>query len=141
MVCARSVVCAHFISDSFLQILADFWQIFADLAVLFCINLIGVWWPCFAMFGSKVGAKSMDMEAGKKNEAKGNQLESTKWRHNGSILRFQRTHFFGPDCLIKFGRPLANFWYVFCSQIDKFRIKPTENIKKKCPGRRLEQKT
>ena len=56
MVSVRSVVCAHFVSDNFLPMFADvgtFWQ-------MVCIKLIGVWRSCPALFGLKVGAKSME---------------------------------------------------------------------------------
>ena len=57
------LVCAHFVSDILLQILADVWQMFdrswqMSADVLHQLNRrVG---PCFAMLGSKVAAKSME---------------------------------------------------------------------------------
>ena len=42
VVSVRSIVCAHFVSENVLQIVADFWQIRES----FCSNLIGGWGPC-----------------------------------------------------------------------------------------------
>ena len=50
-----SVVCAHVVPDSFLQmqIWGRYWQIC-------CMNLVGGWGPCLALFCSEVGAKNIE---------------------------------------------------------------------------------
>ena len=70
----RNVVCAHFVSDIFLQILAYFSAELGGSWQNFCITLIGGWGPLFATFG--LGLKACtSIENWNESEEKGSKLE------------------------------------------------------------------